>query len=201
VSGIGTMRLFLYSLLLALLLPLQVSAKDLPEALLKQLPEKLGDCQRGELRDYGDPRLGWSVAYNDHHGTVITVYAYDQGLAKIADGIGDRIITESFAAARRDIHIAMTKGMYSDVQPFDDGKATIEGMDILFARYHLTFAKGEAAGQKAVSALYIFGARDEIIKIRATAPADDEARVSKVLAEFLPALVKAIQKPRSAPQL
>lgn len=195
------MRLFLYSLLLALLLPFQAAAKDSPEVFLKQLPEKLGDCQRGELRDYGDARLGWSVAYDDHKGVVITVYAYDQGVARIADGIGDRIITDSFAAARRDIHAAMTKGMYSDVQPTDDGKATIEGMDILFARYHLTFAKGEAAGQKAVSALYIFGAHDQIIKIRATAPADDETRASKVLAEFLPALVKAIQKPGSAPTL
>jgi hypothetical protein len=195
------MKLFFYSLLLALLLPFQAVAKDSPEALLKQLPETLGDCQRGELQNYGDPRLGWSIAYNDRHGMVITVYAYDQGAAKIADGISDRIITDSFASARRDIHVAMTKSMYSDVQPFDDGKATIEGMDILFARYHLTFAKGEVAGKKAVSALYIFGAHDEIIKIRATAPADDEPHASKVLAAFLPALVKSIQRPPSAPSL
>jgi hypothetical protein len=195
------MRLFLYSLLLALLLPLQAAAKDSPETLLKELPETLGSCERGERRDYGDPRLGWSVVYNDRHGMVITVYVYDQGVDRIADGAGDRIITDSFAAARRDIHVAMTKGMYSDVQPFDDGKATIEGMDILFARYHLTFAKGEAAGKKAVSVLYIFGARDQIIKVRATAPADDEARASKVLTEFLPALVKAIQKPRNDSRL
>jgi hypothetical protein len=189
------MKSLLFLLYLALLLPFQAGAKDSPEAFLKQLPETLGGCDRGELRDFGDPRLGWSIAYHDKKGMTITVYAYDQGVEKIADGIRDRIITDSFAAARGEIHLALTKGMYSEVQPRDDGKATIEGMEILFARYQLTFAKGQAAGMKAVSALYIFGARNEIIKIRASAPATEEAHAANVLTEFLPALVKAIQNP------
>lgn len=188
------MKSLLFSLFLALVLPFQGMAKESPETILKALPETLGHCARGEASDYGDPRLGWSIAYNDKKGVVITVYVYDQGVSEIADGIGDRIITDSFAAARQEIHTAMRKGMYSDVQPRDDGKATIEGMEILFARYFLVFAKGQVAGLKAVSALYMFGARNQIIKIRATAPASDEAHAAKVLMEFVPELVKAIQK-------
>ncbi|EDY17862.1 hypothetical protein CfE428DRAFT_4601 [Chthoniobacter flavus Ellin428] len=178
----------------ALCLLVQAEAKELPEMILKRLPQTLGGCGRGEARDYGNPRLGWSVAYNSD-GVVITVYAYDQGHEHIADGIADQAIRDSFTMARKDIQIAAAKGMYSDVEDRSEGKETYEGMEMLYARYRFTFAQGKVVGVRAASEIHIFGVRDHIIKIRVTAALQDGATLEKVMEEFIPALVKAIQNP------
>lgn len=181
-------------LLIALCLVGPAMAKDAPETILKRLPQTLAGCERGEARDYGDPRLGWSMAYN-LGGVVITVYAYDQGHAEVADGIADQTIRDCFTMARKDIQIAAAKGIYSDVEDRSEGKETYDGFEMLYARYRLTFAQGRVAGTRAASEIHIFGARDQIIKIRVTAALNEEERLVRVMGEFLPALAKAIRNP------
>ncbi len=185
---------YLVALLLVVCFVCQAMAKDAPETILKRLPQTLAGCERGEARDYGDPRLGWSIAYNSG-GVVITVYAYDQGHAHVADGITDQTIRDCFTMARKDIQIAAAKGIYSDVEDRTEGQETHDGVEMLYARYRLTFAQGKVAGVRAASEIHIFGARDQIIKIRVTAALREEERLANVMGEFLPALVKAIQNP------
>lgn len=173
-------------------LAMHAVAKDTPETIVKRLPQTLAGCERGEARSYGDPRLGWSTVYNSD-GVVITVYAYDQGHEHVADGIVDQAIRDSFTMARKDIQIAAAKGIYSDVDDRSEGQETYEGMEMLYARYRLTFAQGKVAGARAASEIHIFGVDDQIIKIRVTAALKQEERLGKVMTEFLPALVKAVR--------
>jgi len=90
---------------LALLLPVTLSAKDAPDAILKSLPAQIAGCERGELKDYGDPRLGQSIVYQVP-GLLVTVYIYDQGRLHIADGIADSNVTKAFEMAKSDIDVA-----------------------------------------------------------------------------------------------
>jgi len=106
----------------------RVEAKESAETILKRLPQTLGGCARGDVRDYGDPRLGWSVAYHSG-GVVITVYVYDQGHERVVDGVADQVVRDSFTMARKDIQVAAGKGMYSDVEDRSEGKETHEGME------------------------------------------------------------------------
>jgi hypothetical protein len=189
------MRTFL--VLLALLLPITLSAKDAPDAILKSLPSEIAGCERGELKDYGDARLGQSVVYQVP-GLVVTVYIYDQGRPHIADGIGDSNVTKAFEMAKGDIDVATQQGYYSDVKPTNDGKAIHDGgVETLCARYRLTRMQGSDAGQRFFSEIHVLGARGYIIKLRVTGRIEDEAKFGKVLEKFVPAIVKAIKNPRA----
>jgi len=181
--------------LLGLLLTCNLDAKETPQAILNGLPQAIAGCERSEFRDYGNPKLGGSVAYQSP-GFVITVYAYDQGEPHIADGITDRAVTESLTMAKKDIETAQSKGVYSDAQFRSEGKATYNGgFETLCARYRLTFAQGKLAGVKVFSEIHVFGARDHIIKLRISGKLDEEEKLGKVLDQFIPALMKAIQQP------
>ena len=51
------------------------------------------------------------------------------------------------------------------------------------------------AGVRAASEIHVFGARDYIIKIRVTEALQEGATLEKVMEDFIPALVRAIQNP------
>lgn len=178
--------------LLAFLLPFIVRAKDAPEAILKQLPQTIAGCERDEIEDYGDPRLGCSIPYR-MAGLAITVYVYDQGRPQIADGITDPFITQSFEMAKKEILRALQKGSYSDVQSRSEGKAMYGNLETLCARYYLTRAQGPDAGVKLFSEIHIFGARDHLIKLRVSGESTREAELGKVVEQFIPELMKAIK--------
>jgi len=183
-------------LVLNLLLPFTLSAKDTPRAILSGLPDTIADCKHGEIEDYGDPRLGCSVDYA-MPGLLITIYVYDQGRRRIADGITDSLVTQSFAMAKADIQTAVTRGMYSGAKLESDGKVSHDGgFETLSARYYLTREQEPDTGLKMFSEIHIFGARDHIIKIRVSGEKSREAELGKIVDQFIPAFVSALGVPK-----
>ena len=179
-------------ILFTLFLPFLLDAKDTPQAILNQLPQTIAGCERGKIKDYEDPGLGASAAYNTPW-VIITVYVYDQGHPRIAEGITDRFVTQNFAGAKNDIKTALEQGTYSSVKIRSDGRAIHEGgFETLYASYFLTHAEGPLAGRKMLSELHIFGARDQLIKIRISSELANETERNKTLDHFIPAFIKAI---------
>jgi hypothetical protein len=186
-------RRALLAVFLALLASWQLSAKEAPKALLSRLPERLADCQRGELADYGDPRLGASIAYHAD-GLTITVYAYDQGRPTIADGLADPVVQEAFQMAKRDIQAAAQRGDYSDVRLLSEGRGTFHQREAtLLAKYELTRQKEPDEGLKVFSEIHVFGAWNHIFKLRISGKLDAQEKLAPTASRFVAELLKAIE--------
>jgi hypothetical protein len=178
--------------LFALFLPAVLSAKDSPEDLLRHLPKTIAGCERGVIRDYGAPELGCSVGYKVP-GLLITVYIYDLGNAHVADGLGDRLIADAMALAKKEIQRSGQTGDYTKVEFRDEARVNFDGgYQTLRARYYLTRNTGDDKGLEVFSEIHVFGARDQIIKFRISGEKDREEELSKVVKEFIPALMKAL---------
>ena len=102
------------TLLLLLLCTLSLVAKDSPEDILGPLPDKIAGCDKGELHKYEQSGLGASTTYKEP-GLIVTVYAYDFGIEKIADGLEDKAVLKAFKDALSDIETAKKEGNYSEV--------------------------------------------------------------------------------------
>jgi hypothetical protein len=186
------LRRFFLTLLgaLALLLPGGLSAKDSPRDILGHLPVTIAGCERGEIRGFGDARLGQAATYTVR-GLVITVYVFDLGKAHVADGLGDELIAEAMAMAKQDIQ-QQRKALKVEFR--DEAKASFPGgFETLRARYF--FNRGVTTGTELFSEVHVFGAHDQIIKLRISGELEKEEKMGKVVEEFIPTLMKALAQP------
>jgi hypothetical protein len=180
-------------LLLAFLTAGFLQAKESPKEILERLPQEIAGIRKGEIHDYGDARLGFSVAY-DAPGLVITAYIYDLGQSTIADGLDDPIVKDAFAGAKREIQVAADRGAYSDVKVLGDGRGTFHGRELtLSAKYELTRQQGRDAGLRVFSEIHIFGARNQIIKLRISGDLSKHETTGPLAEKFVEEFVKAVQ--------
>jgi hypothetical protein len=171
-----------------------LQAKDDPEALLQALPENIADCRQGKPQSYGNPKLGNSIDY-DRDGLHITVYAYDQGYETIGDGIEDPLVKSAFEGAKGDVQIAKERGIYLKVRLIDDGKASHgHGLTTLRATFHVTAAKGEPPASEFYSEIHVYGARNQIIKLRISTNRVNDPEISKTILRFVPELMEALAR-------
>lgn len=162
-------------------------AKESPRDILERLPQTIGDCQKGDLTDYGKAELRYSVAYKAN-GLTITAYVYDLGRPTIADGIADPGVVQAFELAKGDIKVKESQGSYSDVRLLSEARGST-----LQAKYELVFI-GKGGGKVPVfSQIHVFGAWNQIIKLRITGALEGKDTTGPIAEKFVTEFVKAIQ--------
>ena len=172
--------------------PLQ--AKEKPEALLLAFPESVADCKKGDLHDFGDARLGNSIAY-DSGDLHITVYAYDLGKETIRKGIADPVIKAAFAQAKKEIKLLVDRGNYAKGDLLEDGTATYgPGKETLRAVFLLKVADKERDLPEFRSEIHVFGIRDQIIKFRISTRPGAGEDAPKAAERFVRELLEAIER-------
>lgn len=187
--------LLLFSLLLLPFAPLL--AGEEPAAILESLPAELAGCERGKIHDYSQPGLGCSIAYKKQ-GLICTVYIYDLNEPNIGEALTDPVLQKAFEGARAELKEATKQGYYSNLEELDHGKTTLtSGEQVLRARYHMTREKGADAGWKVFSEIDVFGARNQIAKLRISGAVDNEAEHLQTLEKLVPALIAALREPKT----
>ncbi len=187
------LRCSLIFLLLAFFSAGIVQAKESPKEILDRMPQEIAGFHKGEIHGYGDARLGYSAAY-DAPGVVITAYVYDLGRQAIADGLDDPIVKSAFEGAKREIQLAWDQGAYSDVKVLNEGRGIFHGRELtLSAKYELTRQEGQDAGLRMFSQIQIFGARNQIIKLRISGDLSKQDTTGPRVEKFVEEFVKAVQ--------
>ena len=170
------------------------TAKDQPRTILESLPEDLAGCTKDKYYAYDEAGLGGSIAYKKT-GLVVTVYAYDLGKDKIADGTEDPTVKQTFTQANEDIFTAQKAGYYSKVERIKDGFVKVT-VGALVSRYVLTrSSKARSDGLEVFSEIHVFGARDHIIKFRISGDLKAQKELHETLQKLLPLIQKAITTP------
>lgn len=131
-----------------------------------EFPE-IDGWEKGEVRSYPTAELGYSIPYQSETGGTVTIYVYNGGRSKIADGIDDKYVKSEIENAKSDIKAAGENGAYQGVKKIKDGTVTLGGADgSVKALYSLFNFKIQ--GTMVDSEIYLFGYNNNFIKIRAT---------------------------------
>jgi len=141
------------------------------------------DWQKGDEVTYPSPELGYSVTYQSTEGGRVTVYVYNAGLKNIPNDVNDRIIKNEIERAKNEIIQIGKAGYYDDVKEVKSETVTLGGKDGRIKALRSLFyfkVRGEAMD----SEIYIFGYKNNFIKIRSTRP-KTEGAANAALAELL----------------
>ncbi|MHA3771877.1 hypothetical protein ACXR0O_10110 [Verrucomicrobiota bacterium sgz303538] len=174
-----------FLLALGLLITVTAGAKEKPEQILKSLPEAIaGFKHTGEIHTFPYAQLGAAAAYNSPEAQV-TVYVYDQGVKDIPSGVAHPLVKQSFEMAKRDI-----RDRHNDIETLKDGETALRnGGKVLSAEYRLTFSSEDSndlsGGDRVYSSVYLAGAREHIVKVRATAPVRHQEEIRKRASLFV----------------
>ena len=183
---------------------LPAHAKETPTEILRMLPTEIGGFESGTVRTYDKPMLGASLGYDyqDDDGEVCaTLYVWDMGIAQIPDGIDSDQIRTAYRYAKIDIDYYERKGYYSDVVLLEEGiheTGTTGNAAALSLRakyrYTRNISDDSGCGNDVTSYIYLFGARDHFIKVRATVSvqqAGAEGRIEKFVDDIAGRLLHA----------
>lgn len=165
--------------LVALLSCLTISsaayAKEKPEDILLGLPSAIHGFESLEIKSYEQAMLGSSLGYNyrGEDGEICaTLYVYDMGLPQIPDGIESDEVRTAYKFSKRDIDYYEEKGVYEDVALSSEGSHTTkvsEDVDFLSLRAEYQYLNNkETCGKYVTSYIYLSGARNHFVKVRAT---------------------------------
>ena len=178
---------------------LETNAETLAAAVLRdpnsdiKLPPSLGPASRGKITDFEaeQPGGGTSIGYSSA-AVRATVYLFTLGAESIPDGIESAVVQHAFAGALKDIEEAGRQGTYANLSPFTKSMGAIApeagALPALCARCTLV-----QEGIAKDSAVYVFGCRNRVVKLRLTS-AVAEADTAKVeSAAFLKAVAACLR--------
>jgi hypothetical protein len=140
--------------------------------------------QRGESRTYSEPALGYSVPYVSKDGSSVSVFVYNGGNNSISDGIGDKVTKAEMSSIRERLIKLGEMGVYQNAKEVKNETVTLGGTNGKIQALHLLFTF-RIQGADVESDLYLFGYKNNFIKIHATRPkgsADNKAFASLLAA-------------------
>ena len=149
--------------------------------------------QRGEIRTYDDPSLGYSVPYTSRDGSSVSVFVYNGGYGKIADGINDKPVKDEMASIRTRLLKLGEAGLYQGVKEVVSDTVTLGGANGNIKALHSLFYF-KLQGVEVDSDIYIFGYKNNFIKIHSTRPSAKGGAVSKNFANLLAVMDKLFSK-------
>lgn len=120
----------------------------------------------GEVATYPTAELGYSVPYQSETAGVVTFYVYNGGLSSIADGIDDQNVKNEIRKAESDIIAYGDAGYYQDVKLVKSESVILGGSGTRKVLYSLFSFK--VRGTEVDSEIYLFGYKNNFIKIRLT---------------------------------
>lgn len=145
--------------------------------------------EKGDVAKYPTAELGYSVPYQSETGGTVTIYVYNSGLSKIADGIDDANVKNEMKKAVNDIKAYGDAGYYQDVKLIASKTVKLGGAaGTTYALYSLLGFK--VRGAEVDSEIYLLGYQNNFIKIRATRAKGmngaENTEVNKLLLEIGP---------------
>lgn len=144
--------------------------------------------QRGEKRTYSSPELGYSVSYTSEEGGTVSVFVYNGGNSSIANGTTDEVVIEEFDRTKARMKML---GGQAAVEVKSD-TVTLGGtsgkVSALRALYNFSLQN-----QTVDSEIFIFGYKNNFIKIMATRPKSKNGE-NKSLIKLLAAIDKMFAK-------
>jgi hypothetical protein len=173
--------LICFVLLTSLVVVAQGNSRSGPDIVF---PEVAG-WEKGDINTYPTKELGRSIVYRSREGGgTLTIYVYNGGFKKIADGIDDINVKGQIKQAGNDIKEYGAKGYYNNVVFIKSGTVTLGGYKgTVQALYSLfTF---EIRGTAVDSEIYLFGYKNNFIKIRATRPKGEYSADNIAVHKFL----------------
>jgi len=142
------------------------------------------EWEKSEIQKYPTEEMGFSINYESNRGGRVTVYVYNGGKKKIADGTADKVVKEELDKAKEEIKKVAGLGYYENLKELKNETATLGGTSgknkVLYALYNF-----DAQGKTLTSEIYIFGNKNRFIKIRATRPRDKNEIGDKMVADLL----------------
>ncbi len=143
--------------------------------------------EKGDKATYPSAELGYSIPYQSETAGSVTVYIYNAGLKAIADGITDKTVKSQRTQAEGDIKAYGDQGYYQDVKLIKSDTVTLGGSRT--ALYSLFSMK--VRGTEMDSEIYLFGYKNNFVKIRATRPKGKNGASNAEVTKLLSALAKA----------
>lgn len=139
--------------------------------------------EKSDIQKYPTEEMGFSVNYQSRQGGRVTIYVYNGGNKKIADGADDKIVKDELKKAKSEIKQMSDLGYYENLKELKNETTTLgaNGKNrVLYALYNF------GAGDKvAASEIYIFGNQNRFVKIRATRARDDNQAGERMVADLL----------------
>lgn len=129
--------------------------------------------------------LGYSYSYESADGGRVTIYVYDKRLSEIPDGVSNSAVKDEFKQVKNEISQFGKAGVYQNLKEAKSETITLGGtggkVKSLYALFYFN-----VRGQEMASELYIFGYKNNFIKIRATRPknAENSRELANLLAEI-----------------
>lgn len=160
-------RIACFSLLLLVLSATAVSAAFDPNSGIL-IPEVLGEFSLEGTQNYeaDSAGLGYGLGYGTE-GIKATVYIYNLGENAIPDGIENKIVEAAFHAAIDDIRQLNAQGVYELTGELQAWKTTIGSGVTLMPVLHAATEYIETRNLvRLQSHLYVFGRKNQIIKLR-----------------------------------
>jgi hypothetical protein len=149
--------------------------------------------EKGEIQKFPTAALGYSIGYQSNYGDIITIYVYNGGQTKIPNDINDKILKNEIEKAKNDIIQAGKAGYYENVKEIKNDTVTLGGADGKIKALHTLF-NFKLRGQDVDSEIYLFGYRNNFIKIRATRPKAEKNTENKFLTSFLAEIEKVFSE-------
>lgn len=129
--------------------------------------------EKSKVTKYPQEALGYSVNYESEEGGRVTLYVYNGGKRKIPDGTEDSIHKSEIEKASDEIYAIEKMGMYKNVKEVVSDEVALGGESGKVQALHKLF-NFTVRGQDVTSEIYLFGYKNNFIKIRATRALEEE---------------------------
>ena len=177
------------------MLAFSASAQDrdgsIVSASVIDFPEVEG-WEKGDIFMFPEPELGYSVSYESLEGGRVTVYVYNGGVQKIADGHKSDEVRDQLKKAREEIDKVVELGYYDKVETVKRDVVVIGGK--LKARREVV--ELTIRGKKVTSEIYLFGHKNQFIKFRATRAPEVDGAIRPSVRNLFEAIAKALAEGR-----
>lgn len=161
-----------------------------PEAPDKiDFPEVEG-WEKGDVYVYPEPDLGYSVTYQSSEGGNVTIYVYNGGRKKIADGHDSKEVANELKNAKAEIKRVVELGVYEKAESVKSDVVSLGG-GIKAVREVMNLT---VRGTKLTSEIYVFGHNNQFIKFRATRPFEAGGAINSSVMSLFEAVAKTLSE-------
>ncbi|NNE99407.1 MAG: hypothetical protein HKN25_10350 [Pyrinomonadaceae bacterium] len=140
--------------------------------------------EQGEITTYPKAELGYSVQYKSRTGGNVTIYVYNGGRKLIADGIEDKNVKNEIKQAGEDIKSYGEQGYYDNVKLVKSESLVLGGDDGTTKSLYSLFSF-KIRGTEVDSEIYLFGYKNNFIKIRATRRKGEVGETNQAMVNLL----------------
>jgi len=152
-------------------------------------PDKVGDLFFEKVHDFEKqhPGLGVSLSYNAP-GTTVTLYIYNLKIKSIPSSVSAPELKAHFKAVQGDIYRMEKRGTYKSVKKLKD-ESVVLNKESKRKALHAEFEYSQNK-RKRISHIYLWGFKNNFIKIRYTYDVSVKVKAEKNLKKLLTLLGK-----------